>query len=358
MEFLKCIPSVFVIGDEFEILINTKEKGLCFINIGGRKYYEKNSGVLSSDKTYFKIRIPQQVLNDAARYEVVFRATIERRAYFSEFAPMQKEEFVFNPLLKQTDIHIYHLADIHYRFSTALKTASYFGENGLDLLLVNGDIGEVETEENYQEVCNFLGELSQGKIPVVLSRGNHDTRGKLAERFTDFFPNNDKKTYYAFEIGPLAGVVLDCGEDKPDNNKEYGGTNVFEAFRREETEYLKSVDLSGNKLRFAVSHICPVCTTHTKGDVFDIERDTYAEWNRELERMGIRFMICGHIHTAYILRSDDEKNTLPHNYPVIVGSALYDEDVWGTALIVEKDRMNVYFTDSLHRIRDRYTITF
>ena len=33
-DFLYCTPSVFVIGDEYEILINLREFGICFLKIG------------------------------------------------------------------------------------------------------------------------------------------------------------------------------------------------------------------------------------------------------------------------------------------------------------------------------------
>ena len=67
--FLYCKPSVFVIGNEYEILVNLNAFGLCFIKVGDTVYYEENSGVLPSERTIVKIRVPQSELDKAKSYE-------------------------------------------------------------------------------------------------------------------------------------------------------------------------------------------------------------------------------------------------------------------------------------------------
>lgn len=370
-KFLKCNPSVFVINDEYEILIWAKTNGVFSVKIGERIFYEENSGVLSSEKSYAKIRIPQEILNSWKSYEIIFKETIDRKAYYSDFLPAKSEKFIFKPLLKKEDIHIYHIADVHYHFDLACKTADYFGD-ATDLFIVNGDIGEVETETNYFEIAEFVGNISKGMIPVIFTRGNHDTRGKLAEKYTDIFPCNGKETFYTFEIGCLTGVVLDCGEDKKDDHLDYnsmpffnakspevyGGANVFSKYRERELAFLKKLSqFDSQQIPFVISHICPVMTTYTKGGVFDIERECYKQWNVELERIGVRFMLCGHMHKAHIVQSDSILNTLPHNYPVIIGSACFnDQDLWGTALIVNRNHIEVFFTDKNKVVKEKFII--
>lgn len=354
MSFLYAKPCVFVINDEYEILVLTKEFGIIYLEINGVNYYEYNSGVLSSQKNYAKIRIPQHILNEHKKYNVVYKKTINRKAYFSNMGCIEKESFMFNPLLKEDNINIYHIADVHYRFDIAIKTVKYFGYD-LDLLVVNGDIGEVETLQNYYDVIKFVADISCGIIPVLFVRGNHDTRGKLAEKYTDFFPANNKETYYSFDVGSLSGVVLDCGEDKNDGHEEYGGVNVFADFRKKETNFLKRLEKKNN-LSFAVSHICPSQTTLNKNDIFNIEKDTYIAWNKELDRLGIKFMICAHIHKAYILKPHSNESTIDHNYPVIVGSACYENDIVGTAITICNNKLIVKFTDSNLNVKEEYII--
>jgi len=366
MSFLYCEPSVFVIGREYEILINLKSFGICYVKVGEEIYHEHCTGVLPSERLVVKIRVPQEVLNEAKSYTIIYRETEDRKSYYSTFKPLQTQEYAFKPLQKQENIHIYHIADVHYRFEEAKKMASYFGDD-TDLFVVNGDIGEVETEENFLEVCAFIGEISKGEIPMVFVRGNHDTRGRLAELYPKYFPVDGQKTYFSFEIGCLNGVVLDCGEDKWDTRmeydktentpEEYRGTNRFHAYRKQQLEFLKQTVLdTEHKIPFAISHICPIKTTNQAGGIFDIEKDTYAQWNQELERAQIKFMLCGHFHKSFVLLQGDERNLIDHNYPVIVGSVCLDEGLMGAAITLNKTEMEVCMTDSLHQIIETYKI--
>jgi hypothetical protein len=358
MSFLKCLPTVYVIGKEYEISITAKTNGLFSVKIGDEIFYQENTGLLKSEENYAKIRVPQFVLNEAETYEICFRETLERKEYFSQFKEMESVKFAFKPLKKRRDIKAYHIADVHFHFELAKKTAAYFGDD-TDLFIFNGDIGEVRNEQDYFEVCSFVGEISKGEIPVLFVRGNHDTRGNLAEKYEEYFPAQNKDTYFTFELGCLSGVILDCGEDKPDSHAEYGGVNVFELFRRRETEFLKSVELDKDKICFSICHVCPSLTTFKKGSIFDIERDVYKQWNQELERMGIKFMVCGHYHKAFILMPEDERNVLPHKYPVIVASACFqDEDLWGGALIINPEGVEVRFTNKDNAVMETHYIEF
>ena len=368
MSFLYCQPSVFVIGQEYEILLNVREYGICFVEIGEQIFYEENTGTLPSERKVIKIRVPQATLDKAKEYSVIFRQTEDRKSYFSTFKPVQAQTFKFKPLEKENDIHVYHIADVHYRFEEAKKMASFFGDD-TDLFVVNGDIGEVETEENFLEVCAFTGEISQGKIPMIFVRGNHDTRGRLSELYPKYFPVDGKKTYFTFEIGCLNGVVLDCGEDKEDARTEYDssentpikylGVNRFHSYRERELAFLQETKLeTENKIPFAISHVCPIKTTHQAGGIFDIERELYSQWNRELERMDIRFMLCGHFHQAFILTQGDERNLIDHTYPVVVGSACLEEELWGTAITLNKDKMTVCFTNTMHEVVESHTLYY
>ena len=356
MSFLKCKPMVSAIGNEYEILVTATENGIIKLTVGGEVYYEENSGVLSSEKNFAKVRVPQEALDKAKKYEIVYKKTVNRKGYFSEFGEEERVEFNFKPLEKTDEINMYHVADVHYNFDVAKKTASWFGDD-LDVLIVNGDIGEVETEQNYFEVCQFVGDVTGGKIPVIFVRGNHDTRGHLAERFTDYFPCEGKNTYYAFNLGCLCGVALDCGEDKWDNHAEYGGANAFEAFRRRETKFLRDLKLDENKLCFAISHVCPAQTAGEVDSIFNIDCELYEEWNALLAKMGVRFMICGHMHRAYVLEKNDKRSIRPHEYPVVTGSAVYsNEELWGCAMTVSKGKMKILFTDEKHQIRGQHEI--
>ena len=94
MSFLNCNPNIFVINDDYEILIFLKEKGICFIEVDGQYFYEENSGVLSSEKNHVKIRVPQRQLDLNESYKVIFKQSINRKAYFSELG--EQQHFLLN----------------------------------------------------------------------------------------------------------------------------------------------------------------------------------------------------------------------------------------------------------------------
>lgn len=365
--FLKFDPTVFVIGNEFEIIISTVNNGLCFIKVGEEYFCEENSGVLPSEKNLFKIRIPQEKLDFAKKYEVVYRQTKERKAYFSEFDKTKTESYCFKPMTKDEEINVYHIADVHYHFDIARKTASYFGDD-TDLFIVNGDIGEVETEENYFAVLQFTGDISRGIIPIIFSRGNHDTRGRLAEKFIDYFPSEGKNTFFKFSVGKISGVVLDCGEDKVDTDREYDnsdeqcdvkirGVNRFHEYRLKQSAFLHSVSLEGD-YKIAISHICPTFTSYHLGDKFDIEREIFLEWDKTLKEKDAKLMISGHMHKAFIMKENDERSSIPNSLPVVIGSILNDETLAGAALVFKKDGVDVKITDQNKNILNTEYIKF
>ena len=101
MSFLACVPSVFVIGEEYEILVNAKENGILYLEIGGEEFFEENAGVLATERAYAKIRVPQAVLDGAESYTVVYCETIDHKAYFSEMGEPERESFRFRPIKKR-----------------------------------------------------------------------------------------------------------------------------------------------------------------------------------------------------------------------------------------------------------------
>lgn len=357
MDFLRSLPSVCVVGGEYQIVGCVKEFGSVAVEIDGKYYYEDNSGVLPCIKKNYKITVPKSALDNAKKYSIVYKRVVEKKKYFSVVDDTLKVEFDFKPLEKNDDINIYHLADVHKRFSLAKSAVEYFGED-LDLLVINGDIAEVDTEEDFLEVLTFVGELVKGKIPIVFVRGNHDTRGVLAESFTKYFPSNGNKTYFDFDLGSIGGVSLDVGEDKLDSHEVYAGLNVFEDYRKAQTTYLKLKKKTDKKYYFSVCHI-PICkTTKTPGDEFDIECETYTTWCAELKRIGVKFMLSGHLHKAFVLGKDDEGKTCSCEFPVIVGSALFrpEEVLWGLAITLSKGNAIVKFTDDKKEVKESYII--
>ena len=356
MSFLKFNPSVYVIGEEYEIAVAVESFGLVTVMVGDEIFYEDNSGVLPTEKLYARIRIPQATLDSAGCYTVVFRKTIERKSYWSTLAEAEEAEYSFKPIKKEGALNFYHISDVHYKFESAKAVASYFGDD-TDLYIFNGDIGEVQSEEDYLDVCRLVGEISGGRVPVLFVRGNHDTRGRLPEKYTDYFPANHKDTFFTAKVGTLSVICLDLGEDKDDGHTVYGGFNNFHLFRLRQTEFLRKLLEQGERFDVAVCHMAPsVNNALSDGIEFDIEGELYKEWDTLLSALGVRVMLSGHMHKALVFEKNDKRSMRPHDYPIIVGSVMTDDYEQGAALVFLDDTLSVKFTDRDHKVTEEYEI--
>jgi predicted phosphodiesterase len=347
-DFLACLPNVFVVHSDYQIVINVKEPGACYLRVGNREIYEPGYGVFRTETRVHKFTLPQKLLDNAKSYTVLYRRVTERKAYFSVSAPVEEScTFSFRPITKSEDIRAVYIADVHGNYNpnnypAAERAIAAFG--AVDFYIVNGDIGEIETEEMLVDINAFIGRISGGEMPVVIGRGNHDTRGKLAERLPDHIATDGEKTYFNFTLGPISGVVIDCGEDKLDANPEYGGVNCFEQYRAAEARDLTRMKMPEAKYTMAISHVAFMTRTAMHGP-FDIMPETYAIFGRALNRMNPDFFIGGHSHRFEYYPADDAEAKIPHRYPIVVGSRL-DKDGYACTGIVLRDS-SVTFTHLL-----------
>ena len=57
-------------------------------------------------------------------------------------------------------------------------------------------------------------------------------------------------------------------------------------------------------------------------------------------------MICGHFHKAFVLEPNNDLSIVKHNFPIIIGSAVENDNIIGTAIVLTKRNMVVKLTDS------------
>lgn len=336
MDFLYCDPNVMLIKSDYEIVVNTLEEGVCYIKVGRQTFHENHSGIMPSVTLVHKYVVPQKLLNKYKTYTVYYKKVVERKNNFPVVGRLLKKTYSFRPIEKPDDINVFYIADIHTHWDYAEKVSSYFGDK-LDLYIVNGDFGESSSYENLRRLNKLIGDITKGEIPSLVGRGNHDTRGLLAEKVTDYMATDDGRAYFEFYAGPISGVIFDCGEDKYDNHPEYRSLNFFEQYRKDELKYLKKLKLKDSQFRFAVCHV-PFMHSCAMNGQFDIMPDLYEKWGAEADKMGFEFMICGHTHTVrYIRANGDDGDKFAHNYPVIVGVTRRHDYLSGTALTLKKN---------------------
>ena len=358
-------PTVYAVGNSYQIIVPVTCETVMWVRVGDKCFYDDSNGILRSGRSTHKMIVPMELLDKEKSYTVCYRVVNERKAYFSDLGDVQEYTSDFRPVRQDGAIRIYNIADAHNHVDGPVGAGTFFGDE-LDLLVLNGDIpnhsGKIEYLTTIHEIAS---QVTGGKIPVIFSRGNHDTRGIFAENIEDHTPTDNGRSYFTFRLGRLWGIVLDCGEDKVDDHPEYGHTICCEAFRQRETEFIRNVVANADK-EYAAEGVenrvvfCHNPFTQTIYPPFDIEIDTFTQWARLLrEHIKPQIMVCGHIHRCYISEVGSERDHKGQPCPVIVASETpKNGPFYGGAIELYPDHCNVKFTDSLHNVREEYTLDF
>lgn len=220
-------------------------------------------------------------------------------------------------------------------------------------MILNGDVIDHSGHpENFAVIYHICAALTEGRIPVVFARGNHDLRGEYAEQFIQYTPHQRGSTYYTFHLGSIWGVILDCGEDKPDSHPEYGFTVACHAFRLQQTQFLLDLidhaeteyNAPGVNTRLVISH---VPFSERNSPPFDIEEDVYSQWC-DLLRTYIKphLMLCGHTHSLEIRHPGHGKDNFGQPCPLVVGSARTAGGyLAGCGFVFKENSIECTFTD-------------
>lgn len=327
-EMLKTHPAVFAVGDEYQIMVCVKASCLMWVQVGDEKFYDDSNGILRSNVTTHRMRVPAECLNSAREYTLCWRKIIDRKPYFPETEDEVCLTYSFRPVNGEKTI-MYHISDAHNLVDSPVAAARHFEAKygKMDLLVLNGDVpnhsGKIEYFDNIYEI---VSQLTEGEIPTVFSRGNHDLRGFYAETIAEYTPNQHGNTYYTVRVGDVFAIVLDCGEDKDDSCDEYGHTVACHAFRKRQTVWLREVLAAKNFDDPAVKHRIVIChkpfSLAEASDKFNIEREIYGEWCSLLKKeFAPDLMISGHFHSQFVtFPGDNLDNYLGHPCPIAVGS--------------------------------------
>ena len=120
------------------------------------------------------------------------------------------------------------------------------------------------------------------------------TRGAWATTYTDYFPTSTASPYYTFRDGPALCIVLDGGEDKPDNDIEYHDLVRYDTYREKEAKWLKGVvdsdEFKAAPVKIVIIHVPP------KSSGWHGEAEVARLFVPILNQAGVDAMFCGHIH--------------------------------------------------------------
>jgi predicted phosphodiesterase len=205
-----------------------------------------------------------------------------------------------------------------------------------DLVFYNGDMLD-HADDEAQIVDRVLGpstDLFARSIPMIWVRGNHETRGAYARQLKSYVASPNGHYYYSFDHGPVHFIVMDSGEDKPDDHREYSGLVDFDAYREAETEWLKgeveSAAFKAAPFRVVLMHQPPFVLERPAEQNHGREHGRQ-QWEGLLNR-GVDLLLAAHTHRFQIV----EPELGIHDYPIVVGGG--PKEGQGTVVRVEADR--------------------
>ncbi|MBO5399900.1 MAG: FN3 domain-containing metallophosphoesterase family protein [Rikenellaceae bacterium] len=292
--------------------------------------------------TSYRYRIYQQGVDDSGHNPVP-------SGYISASNVYSQKPYAIRTMdAEKEDCTFTMVNDIHGRDSMMLALTKGLKEQKPDFVVFNGDMvsfmGSVEDIET--GFMTRATETFATDVPLVYVRGNHETRGPGFSEYLNLFPTPTNTPYFTFRQGPVAFVVLDSGEDKPDSDIEYGGTAAYDAYREQMAEWLKeavkSEEFRSAPVKIALLHI-----------PFDKGVGWYG--NNELKRLllptlneaGIDVMLCGHTHT-YSYR---DVGSVDNNFPILVNSNNDKVNVRAT-----KSQIDMEVVDATGKVLHRHTV--
>ena len=221
--------------------------------------------------------------------------------------------------------------DIHGKdslFNTILSGA----RDNRDFVFLNGDMtSNIAREEMIPTMyLKSAAKSFKGSIPMFVSRGNHELRGREAIRWFDWFSTPTGTPYYSFSIGKFFFVVLDACEDKPDSDIEYSGIVASRPYVLRQEKWLKQVlaseECKNAEVRIAFCHVPP----DLKGWFGPAQMCELLV--PHLNEADIDVMFCGHIHKWRV----DAPGTVSNaNFPVISNPNMQRMEVTATKKSVQ-----------------------
>jgi predicted phosphodiesterase len=162
-----------------------------------------------------------------------------------------------------------------------------------DFLVHTGDaFDEIESEDQvFERWVDPVTKPLDGSKPLIYARGNHETRGSYARELFRYVPVEEGRYYYARDNGPVHLIVVDTGEDKPDDTSVYAGLNDFRSFRQQEFLWLEEHAKQNRRMTDAPFRVV-VMHQPVLGEMEgDGER-----WNDWANTSKIDLVITGHKH--------------------------------------------------------------
>ena len=225
--------------------------------------------------------------------------------------------------------------DLHQRKQIFEALFEHVKDVDYDFVVFNGDC--IDDPKDHDQATGFIKVLTQAvggsSTPTMFIRGNHEIRNAYSIGLRKHLDYVGGRTYSAFNWGDTRFVILDCGEDKKDDHKEYSGLNDFTSLRLEQVDFLKkelaSKEFKKAEKRILFHHI----------PIYGMLGGNLCEplWRPMLDKAPFDVAFNAHVHKFAYHPEGSSQN----NYPVIIGGGNSMKSA--TVMVLEKrnDKLSV-----------------
>lgn len=334
-------PTVFLSGpDEYNIVFATFDYAAAFVEIkyGGKTYVyaDEYDGLIRTDDYIHTVRVPKSMLDSAGSYTIIAREVESNTKGGISYENEMRENYTFYGDKGKSDIDIAFFSDLHLKpaeFERAEMARDIMDKkmSRPDLIVLNGDITDALPNDTYFAEALLEGAhiISQGQIPVIYTRGNHEARGEFAQFIDKYLSFTGGNMYGRVEFGPASFIVGDCGEDKPDYQVEYGGLVDFDNYLAKQLNWLENMGGydSSKPYHIALSHSPKFFDRKFSAECFEI-----------LKGYSTDIQVSGHYHTAALYDSTD--------FPIVVDGGILPNGYRGGLLTLSGDDIHFEVWDN------------
>ena len=274
-------------------------------------------GLIRAAETTHRVTIKGLEPGTTYHYRTMSKEIVHFAAYHVSFGDrVYSDEAAFttlDPARAECDFVV--LNDIHANDSLFVKLMTLADKTPYYLVFLNGDIvGDIDHESQFVQHVLRTTESFASRIPFVMVRGNHETRGQFARHLHEYVTRPDNHYYGAFTHGPVRFIMLDGGEDKLDTHWAYSGLGDFDAYREEQTLWLKqeiqSTAFKAAPFRIVLMHIPLYGSSDGHGP-----SQCRSQWADLINHANVDLMISGHTHRQRVVAPQPGLNP----YPVVIG---------------------------------------
>lgn len=291
-------PAVFDDGNgSYSVVFATNDKGTGYVeyNYNGEdvRIFDENNGRKNGQSKIHTVKIPKEELSGNT-YKVGSTRVIDELSYGGRLGKtIESDSYTLNDVFDE-NINVLSVSDWHTFNKKAETAVKELGEDYQAVILLGDCAPGLMSENDVADyIVKFAYDLTGGTMPIIYTRGNHETRGTEAVNLSSYLGIDN--FYFTATLGDYDFIVLDSCEDKEDSHPEYSGMVDYKYYRTNMVNWLNDIENIYGKKTIALSHDNQIC----------IEEDLSESALNKLDSLNTSLLVSGHWH---IYKFDDSGN--------------------------------------------------